>query len=350
LITERNRIAQKAGWLEPSMPIQTTLTPSVGPTKSINAYFFPGQTSNRALVIGGMHGSELSGVEVVEMLIEKLTNGPPPYYTVIIVPRLFPDNIKRGERGPIETGQNFGRYTKGQDYPKGTPRPKGMKAGEEHSTDPNRQFPVLGEGLDSSRPLDDKGRDIEPEDIILIELIDRYKPTRIANVHSNHSLENAGIYADPRADYRGIAYDYKSDEAFALDMANRANAKGAKIKGNFPGGNDKPPTNAVYPKDPQPSAAGTYQARDTDAGISLGGWGSTAICDKKTPDQNRQAARVITVEVNKAYRVQDMSKKQKKAREMELEAHADVLKEIFLGNAYVEGKLDPCATAAPVSP
>ena len=341
LIAERHRISQKAGWLEPDTPVEAVLgITQLG--RDIKAYFFPGQTDNRALIIGGMHGSELSGVEVSEILIQKLSTGPMPYYTVVIVPQLFPDNVAKGEKGPIETPENFGRYTKGQDYRKGK-RPKSIKAGKEHSKDPNRQFPPLGEDVDISRPTDDKGDPIEAENILLLELIDRFRPTRIANIHSNHQLINAGIYADPRADSSGVALGYKTDEDLALEMARKAKAKGAKIAGNFPKEGDT----GIYPLDPEAAKTGERQEREEEKGISLGGWGSTAICNPKNPMQNRPAMRVITVEINEAFRTKDKRPKKRAARAKELEAHADVLREIFLGSYQVESPVDPCLKQKP---
>src|SRR5688572_10267809 len=36
--------------------------------KDVEAYFFPGRGDKRALIIGGMHGSELSSIEVAKEL------------------------------------------------------------------------------------------------------------------------------------------------------------------------------------------------------------------------------------------------------------------------------------------
>src|SRR6266498_4246731 len=60
--------------------------------RSILAWYFPGTSEKNALVIGGVHGSELSAIEVAETLVQNLLTGEKIYYNVIIVPCLFPDN------------------------------------------------------------------------------------------------------------------------------------------------------------------------------------------------------------------------------------------------------------------
>jgi hypothetical protein len=97
---------------------------------------------------------------------------------------------------------------------------------------------------------------------------------------------------------------------------------------------------------------GEKQDRITDDGLSLGGWGSTAICDKAHPETNRPAMRVITVEMPEAFRVGDKPKAEQAARQAEVEAVASALREIFLGDTDVEkqGELAPCAKATAKSP
>lgn len=331
LLAERHRRAVAGKWADEPGGIGGKLGLSLQ-GGAVNAYFFPGQTDNRALIIGGVHGSELSGIEVAQTLLTKLQTGPRPYYSVIIVPVLFPDNAKVAESKPkkIETGENVGRYTKGTEF-------------TDHSTDPNRQMPGLGKRYDPGDPKDAKGRDIEPENRMLLELIDRFRPTRIASLHSNHDLDKAGIYADPRTDFEGKALGYDPDRDLAVEMAKAAEKGGAKVPGNQLG---KKTPNAVYPLDPPAAGAGADQARETSKGISLGGWGSTAICDPAHKDANRPAMRIITVEMQLAQRVKDEPTKAKQAaRQAEVGAVADALREIFLGNTDVEGTEDPCAKA-----
>jgi hypothetical protein len=57
----------------------------------LTAYFFGGSTTEVALVIAGVDGSELSGIEVANWLRVKLTKSKaPPRYTTIIIPEMFP--------------------------------------------------------------------------------------------------------------------------------------------------------------------------------------------------------------------------------------------------------------------
>lgn len=341
VIAERARLAQVNAWPEEPGHIQGSLGTTAG-GRAVDSFFFPGKTDHRALIVGGFHGSELSGIKVTEILLEKLRTGPRPYYTVIIVPRLFPDNAARAEADPkqIATTENVGRYTSGSESTK-------------HSTDPNRQMPKGGEAYNPGDAKDSKGRPIEAENVMLLELIERFKPTRIAAVHSTHGLNDAGIYADPRTDSTGVAQGYDSDEALAIEMAKVANAKGAKVPGDKL---DNKNPNAIYPSDAAPAKAGAKQKRKTDTGISLGGWGSTAVCDPARPGANRDAMRIITIEVQKGHRPEDMKdtttgdKAKKAARQAELEGHADALREIFLGPTQAEvASAQPCPPP-PVTP
>src|SRR5688572_30386061 len=58
--------------------------------KPIELYFFPGTSNLRALIVGGVHGSELSSVELANTLIRQLSTGDKPFYNVLIIPSLFP--------------------------------------------------------------------------------------------------------------------------------------------------------------------------------------------------------------------------------------------------------------------
>ena len=298
----------------------------------ITSYFFPGQTDNNALVIAGVHGSELSGTEVVDSLIEKLKKGPRPFYNVIIVPSLFPDNAEVAKASPstIGTKANTGRLTK------------------DSKVDPNREFPEFGKALDPSTKKDAKNQQIEPENIALLELIERFRPARIASIHSTHEPSNAGIYADPRADAKGKALGYDSDKELASAMAVKASEGKANVPGNKVAGGKA--ANTIYPLDKPAASAGSKQERTTKDGHSLGGWGSTAVCDPSRPAANRPAMRIITVEVQNANRSSDVTATKQAARKAELEALATSLQEIFLGPNNVETPIDPCADAPKPTP
>jgi hypothetical protein len=354
LIAERHRRAVAGKWAEEPGHIAGQLGVSAK-GQAIHSYFFPGKTDNRALIIGGVHGSELVGIEVVETLLQRLTTGPRPYYSVIIVPSLFPDNadVARASPKKINTKENIGRNTIGADKKK--------------KKDPNREFPGPGKPYDPANPQDANKDAIEPENKMLLELINRFRPARIATVHSNRDLVNGGIYADPRADAERKAWGFDTDEDLALTMARHAAGKGANLPGNQL--KDAPPKklsekrrrkhrsgpSGFYPTDAEKiniADAGEEQKRIFDKGFSLGGWGSTAICDKANPAANRPAMRVITIEMPEAFRVEDKSKAEQAARQAEVEAVASALREIFLGDTDVEkqGEMDPCAKATAKSP
>lgn len=299
--------------------------------RGIYAYEFAGKTANRALVIGGVHGSELSGIEVVERLIQQLRTGPQPHYTVTIIPRLFPDNANEREGNPaaIKADSNVGRYTSST------------------AVDPNRQMPGFGKSFDPSTPMDSRGRYIERENIMLLNLIDKIKPSRVVSVHAMHSDKDAGIFADPRTDQNQNALGYDSDRALALEMARLAKSRGAAVSGNRLGSKQE---NTTYALDPPIAQAGKQQQRSRGQvtkdhrgeGVSLGGWGSTAVCDAAHPERNRSAMRIITIEMPRGQRSQDMqTQAQQNARSVVVQAHVDAIREIFLGPSQVEQNTPP---------
>lgn len=66
---------------------------SLGRTRknqSIEARYFPGRSDKNALIVAGVHGSELSSIEVTKELIALLAEGHDIYYNVIIIPCRIP--------------------------------------------------------------------------------------------------------------------------------------------------------------------------------------------------------------------------------------------------------------------
>jgi hypothetical protein len=132
----------------------------------------------------------------------------------------------------------------------------------------------------------------------LLALIQSFKPSRIVNLHAIKDTSRAGIFADPRTDCQGMALGYESDSVLAITMANFIREKGGVVPGNF---KSKAPS-VLYYKDPAIVEQGTFQKRnlmgaklndDRGAGVSLGSWATTAVCDQKAP---RDAMRLLTVE------------------------------------------------------
>ncbi len=293
--------------------------------RDITAFFFPGVSNRNALVIGGMHGSELSSIEVASELMRQLQNGDSIFYNVIIIPSLFPDNAEQARQKPQLIGgvENIGRYS----Y-------KG-------AVDPNRQMPTPGKPFDEYQCLDHAGRKIETENAFLLELITQYRPQRIVNLHAIRKRENAGVFADPRTDHNGMALGYESDSSLAVTIAKTIKDEGGYIPGN---NLDKKPT-ALYYKDPPAAAAGMPQKRNFSGspmpghrggGVSLGTWASTAVCDEADPAQSRDAIRILTMEFPGSKRPQDYHKEVRAYYYRQVQLYASALKTVFLGKWYVE--------------
>jgi predicted deacylase len=237
--------------------------------RAVELYVFPGRSTRRALVIGGVHGTELVGVEVTRRLVAALRaergRNERPFFTTIIVPALFPDNLPSSHGGHGRAR----RATRGY-------------------ADPNRQFPMIGTGLDGSlggrggsadAPTDSRGRRIERANVALMELIRRFRPRRIASVHAIGRPSLAGVYSDP---HRG-AGTVLGDEA--ADLAQRMHAiasdLGALVTGSVPG-------SGAYPR----------QSEVSGQGVSLGEWGSRAV---ETGAHRRGAIPVITIELKREW-------------------------------------------------
>jgi len=250
--------------------------------KPIDAYYFPGTSNKKALVIGGVHGSELSSVEVAKNLVAQLAKGEKPYYSVIIIPALFPDNAATAEACKKDRiVNNVGRYS------------------HVEAIDPNRQLPALGAPFYLDEAKDAYGREIERENQLLLQLIQAYAPERIVNVHAIKDYGKAGIYADPRTDCEGRALGFSSDSTLAVTMAKYIDEKGGNVAGN----KIKTAPTALYYLDPKPAVFGEPQQRNLTGanmkgkinGVSLGSWASSAVCDEKA-NYFRPAMRILTME------------------------------------------------------
>ncbi len=94
----------------------------------IRAHLVPGQIDEVAMVVAGVHGSEQSGVEVADRLLAQLQVDK-PFFTVIIVPRLFPDNVAEQGRLGAEDRRRPGE-DRAEEVPR-TPR-QGRRSGPDH--------------------------------------------------------------------------------------------------------------------------------------------------------------------------------------------------------------------------
>lgn len=306
-LDERRRRQRDHGWAEERGGIRASLLTTAG-ARSVDAFFFPGTSDERALVIAGVHGSEQGGIEVAQMLIQTLQNALlRPYYTVIVVPTLFPDNAATRTR--------------------------------EHATPTNRNFPSPGQGLDaatpagSTQPMDAgaPARAVLPENVALMRLIERFRPSRIASVHGSTTRDAAGIFSDAHTVSAGAlaraadpaataalqaaaAARTAGDQALALamagDMARRGFGRG--VQGNHLGGTPTTGWSGAIP-----------------GGTSLGGWGPQDVTEGRTTD--RPSMSVITVEVATNARSTDLRGAAATARGAELASYRDVIQDIFLG-------------------
>ena len=173
----QGRLGQTTGALGPKSGGKPVARP-------IEAVFFRGATDRRALVIAGVHGTERQGMEVARRLISDLSSLPkPPGFTTIIVPSLFPDNAASGSAGSRESG----------------------------TTPTNRNFPPASEDLadataagggtavDASKSGGKRTRAILPENLLLLELMERFHPERILSIHGTSGPGSAGVFYDRRS-------------------------------------------------------------------------------------------------------------------------------------------------------
>jgi hypothetical protein len=293
--------------------------------RPVEIYYFPGTGTKRALIIGGMHGSELSSISVARQVIAQLAEGVQPYYSVIVLPDLFPDNAAQALRHPGDIGslRNTGRYT------------------SEHHPDPNRQMPLPGTAFHAEAPVDAHGRIIEKENQLLLELIQQFTPTRIVNLHAIKDEKKAGIFADPRTNCNGVALGFSSDSTLAITMAGYIHDKEGMVWGNFPDGG---PT-ALYHNDPPVAPAGEIQKRNLQgsklpngrgAGTSLGSWATTEVCEEEG-HHNRPPIRLITIEFPGYKRPSDYKTwAEQKMMRQQVQLYAEAITRIFLSSTEEE--------------
>jgi hypothetical protein len=222
VITERVARAARNNWAPEPGNIRAELPypaeAAAGRIPPVVAHFFPGSTAERALVIGGIHGSEVQGARTVEALRVELAArsaaGRPPRFTTILVPVLNPrihDPALRRQKD---------RYLPRRREERAADR--ATRARETAAEiEPNRSFPAPGESyaeiraraatggpeLEFTGPRRDRARSttvMPPETRVLVQLIERFRPSRIAAVHA-HSIgrgaarpgNDPGIFVDP---------------------------------------------------------------------------------------------------------------------------------------------------------
>jgi hypothetical protein len=208
----------------------------------VEAHFFRGSIDRRALVVAGVHGTEQQGTDVAKMLIADLQKPttPPPVLTTIVVPSLFPDNAAAGTR---EAGGNEENRSKGV-------------------IPTNRNFPPASQNLADAKAAgggtakDALGSEILPENLMLIELMERFHPERIISIHGTWDPNAAGVFYDPRS--------LRPDE---VDAAERFPPRHARVQDDEGAGDAEMATRRALAK--QRKADMLAQADETDRDLSL---------------------------------------------------------------------------------
>jgi hypothetical protein len=311
-----------AGLLRSTEPQKKVLLFTRG-KRPVTLYFFPGTSDRKALVIGGMHGSESSSIEVAETLVKQLSGGGKPFYNVVVIPSLFPDNAEtalRDKKGRLK--ESTGRHS------------------SPNAADPNRQMPSPGEPFRAAKPFDRHNRKMEAENQALLRLIQEYRPHRVISIHSIRDRTKAGVFADPRTDCEGMALGFDPDRELALLLAKHIVDSGGACPGNRL---ESAPT-ALYYSDPPPAPVGKKQVRsyqrsgvDKKAhGVTLGTWCSTAVCSSE-PAYERPAIRTLTLEFPGYKKVGEYSTavERENAYRM-MQAYASSIRQCFLQAFLVE--------------
>lgn len=315
-------------------------------TQLPKAFFFPGRNPRRALIISGVHGDEKNGVQVVQslqaLLAARSIAGDKPFFSTILVPIV----ILRTQAG---VGQ--------RDVPGGMGK-NNAGAVKCREVEPNRNFPLPGEDLQKARnrgatgrtepelvirdrcrgtiraPMGEKKTSIRmlPETRILISLIERFQPERLASVHDHRLLqrchpcfgrdtlcggEGPGIFVDPRgiSPETGKITDLalvQADDQLARRMVEKALTEltgVARVTSPFPpfAGNQ-----ALTP------LTGRYFSEQRVEGNSLGDWAPVPVAGA------RLGITTLTIELPRDGFVSSTAKNKL------INLHRDLLKDIFL--------------------
>jgi len=339
-------------------------------------HFIAGRTSQRALVLGGVHGSEPEGEVVVRQLIEALkTATTKPFFTVILVPRL----ISKSRQDPSPKSHNAPFREVDDKTAKGAAGAGSKGTGSEGNIEiePNRNFPLPGTSYDSYKKTGhlefwDAGarkvrapRDIVkidgkkenrakavasekmlPENRLLVHLIERFQPERLVSVHQ-HSVpggrgDGPGVFVDPRRPATKLSaddgFDPTTDQALTpegqqddkLGAAMRdtiqtdAEAAGLRKQGLDPLAGNAVPLPGTKSKKP-PTVH--YKTGAHAEGNSLGDYAPVEVKEGGVGD--RPDIGTITIEIPQY----DKSKPDQADALSKLEAiEVDALQRIFLGD------------------
>ncbi len=263
--------------------------------RSVQMFHFVGarDTGQRILIIGGVHGDERGGLEVVDIILGDLrAHRCTPLHAVWVIPTLFPDNVaaRTDEHGRASLGRRESPALRGRGF-----------------QDPNRNLPAPGTSLEahqaSAAGRPGGAQELLPENAGLLAAIEQIHPTRIVQVHSTdlrprdagfsrdqqrvpdaaanqrmHGAEDRGAERRQlRDDRQAAATRTTEDEELCLAMARDQRDRGhaASVEGN-----------QLETRHPR---AGWSAGSDR----TLGRWGSAAVADDH---DRRDPISVITVE------------------------------------------------------
>jgi hypothetical protein len=172
---------------------------------------FEGTDPDFVLVIGGLHTSEQSGIEVARWVAVKLAaRKTPTRLGAIVIPEIFP------QRAVAARTDEFSKTSRG-DWRDDDPGTRGFYKGyskvsfKKQIIYPNRQFPPPGKPLSflskgflkeaDGSDLQDGGKQIplQPEIAYLIRIIEECKPVRIVSCHGKVRREPKHLTAAVQA-------------------------------------------------------------------------------------------------------------------------------------------------------
>ena len=220
--------------------------------RPVEVRFIQGTTSRKALVIAGVHGNEQQGIEVAGMLLADLA-GHQPVYTVIVVPSLFPDNAAtRTREGATPTNRNF--------PPANEDLAAATAAGGGTAVDA------------STNRAGTRTRAVLPENLMLLQLIERFAPERIISIHGTRHSGAGGVFYDPvrltptdvaraRSDARAMAY-------MQVPVEEQSTYEGQERLRRMEERNFLSALNAMEHRDRAPALAAAVQIDDATRGIT----------------------------------------------------------------------------------
>lgn len=326
-----------------------------GAPSSVTAQFFPGRTSRKALIVGGVHNrTEPQGSVVVgklaAMLTSRIAAGRPPFFSVYLVQNLF-DPSRYDPASPRSVRGGMGRDVRG-------------RLERSRSVEPNRNFPLPGEGLadaqrrgaaratapelvfrDPTSPgsapraaHDTPGPGhggtstrLLPENRTLIHLIERIQPERIASVHA-HSLRNVqgdapGIFVDPRGVDPTSGNVINQSQVDEDDRLAAAMVRMGRTRAGAMTGNRTDPFAGNIARGSSPASVRYARSATHTEGNSLGQWAPTPVASGPGA---RAGITTVTVEVPQWNAPGDAS-----ALDRVEDLDAQLLAEIFLEDPAV---------------